>query len=289
MHGIVISKPGTRVRLDDIDPDPPRRVDKAEAQTRFEILDRELFDLQDLMWGARTHSLLVVLQGRDAAGKDGAIKQVMAGLNPRGVSVTSFGVPTEEELQHDFLWRVHRHAPRAGEVGIFNRSHYEDVLVVRVKGLVPRAVWKARYRHIVDFEALLAEHGCIVLKFFLHISRKEQERRLLARERDPKASWKLNVEDWRERERWDETTEAYEDAISRCATPQAPWVVVRADSKWYRNLVVAEQVVAALRPYRKRWIKTLEKKSAAARAAIDAFRAAQKRAKAAPGKAGKGD
>lgn len=278
MHGTVFNEPGSRVLLDDIDTDPPRRLAKEDARRRFETLDAELFALQDLMWGARTHSLLVVLQGRDAAGKDGAIKHVMSGLNPRGVSVASFGVPTEEERQHDFLWRVHRHAPRAGEVAIFNRSHYEDVLVARVKQLVPRAVWKARYKHIADFEALLAEHGCIVLKFFLHVSRKEQEKRLLEREHDSSASWKLNVEDWKERDLWSEMTEAYEDAISRCALPQAPWIVVPADSKWYRNLVVAEHVTSALRPYRKRWLQTLEKKGIAGRAALAAFRAERKRA-----------
>jgi PPK2 family polyphosphate:nucleotide phosphotransferase len=260
MDGIVLTKPGRVVRLDDVETVPPRKLTRVAAKERFSALDQELFDLQDLMWGARTHSLLVVLQGRDAAGKDGAIKHVMGGLNPRGVSVTSFGVPTVEELQHDFLWRVHRRAPRAGEVAIFNRSHYEDVLVVRVRNLVPKALWTARYQHINDFEGVLAESGVIVLKFFLHISKDEQEKRLLAREEDPAKAWKLSVEDWKQRKEWDEFTDAYEDAISRCASPQAPWVLVPSDAKWYRDLVVAEHVTAALRPYRKRWLRTLEKR-----------------------------
>ena len=160
------------------------------------------------MWGAKVNSVLVVLQGRDTAGKDGTIKHVVGCLNPRGVNVASFGVPTAEERQHDFLWRVHRHAPRLGEFSIFNRSHYEDVLVVRVHGLAPKALWKARYEHIADFEQLLAEHGTIVLKYFLHIDPKEQKERLLERERDPNAAWKLNPNDWKEREYWDDYTAA---------------------------------------------------------------------------------
>ncbi|GAC1345113.1 MAG: hypothetical protein NVS2B9_18130 [Myxococcales bacterium] len=281
MHGTAFTEPGALVRLDALSTDPPRKISKDDAKERFAALDAELFELQDLMWGARTHSLLVVLQGRDAAGKDGAVKHVMGGLNPRGVHVTSFGVPSEEELQHDFLWRVHRKVPRAGEVAIFNRSHYEDVLVVRVKSLVPKALWKARYKRIADFEGLLAESGCIVLKFFLHISKKEQEKRLLERESTPASAWKLNIEDWRERDQWSEFTEAYEDAISRCASPQAPWVVVPSDSKWFRNLVIAEQVAAALRPYRKRWLQTLDKIATEKRAGIAAFRKERKREKAA--------
>jgi PPK2 family polyphosphate:nucleotide phosphotransferase len=260
MDGIVFTEPGALVRLDDVDTEPPKQVTKETATERFSALDQELFDLQDLMWGARTNSLLVVLQGRDAAGKDGSIKHVMSGLNPRGVSVASFGVPTQEELQHDFLWRVHKRTPPAGGVAIFNRSHFEDVLVVRVNKLLPKARWKARYDQINEFEELLAESGVIVLKFFLHISKDEQEKRLLARENDPTKAWKLSLDDWKQRERWDEYTEAYEDAISRCASPKAPWVIVPADAKWYRNLVVAEHVTAALRPYRKSWLRALEKR-----------------------------
>src|SRR5438067_9301647 len=164
-----------KLKLDDIPTDPPDAMNKGEARDRFDKLRSELFDLQDLMWGSRTHSVLMVLQGRDAAGKDGTVKHLSGALNPRGVMVTSFGVPTTEERQHDFLWRVHNRAPRAGEVGIFNRSHYEDVLVARVKKLVPPAIWKERYDLINGFEGALAAAGCIVLKFFLHITKEEQK------------------------------------------------------------------------------------------------------------------
>jgi PPK2 family polyphosphate:nucleotide phosphotransferase len=268
----VFDSPGEKVRLDKISTRPPPKMQKAEAQARFKELDKELFALQDLMWGAKTHSLLVVLQGRDAAGKDGTVKHVVGGLNPRGVHVASFRQPTEEELRHDFLWRVHLRTPQLGEVGIFNRSHYEDVLVVRVHHLVKKSLWKPRYGHINGFEAMLAEQGCILLKFFLHISPEEQEQRLLAREKDPLDAWKLSLQDWKDREKWDEFTEVYEDAISRCAAPYAPWMVVPSDAKWFRNLAVAETLVAALRPYRKEWRERLEEMGKVARAELEAFR-----------------
>jgi PPK2 family polyphosphate:nucleotide phosphotransferase len=274
-HVTVFDSPGAKVRLDRISTRPPGKMQKAEAQARFGELNEELFALQDLMWGAKTHSLLVVLQGRDAAGKDGTIKHVVGGLNPRGVHVVSFSVPTEEERRHDFLWRVHLRTPRLGEVGIFNRSHYEDVLVVRVHHLVKKSLWKPRYGHINDFESVLAEHGCIVLKFFLHISPEEQEQRLLAREKDPLDSWKLSVQDWKDRVLWDDFTQAYEDAISRCAAPHAPWMVVPSDAKWFRNLAVAEALVTALRPYGQEWRGTLEEHGKVARAELEAFRKEQ--------------
>jgi PPK2 family polyphosphate:nucleotide phosphotransferase len=273
---IVFDSPGEKVRLDRISTRPPSKVQKAEAQARFDELNEELFALQDMMWGAKTHSLLVVLQGRDAAGKDGTVKHMSDGFNPRGVSVVSFGVPTTEERRHDFLWRVHLRTPRLGEVGIFNRSHYEDVLVVRVNHLVKKSVWKARYGHINDFESVLSEQGCILLKFFLHISPEEQEQRLLAREKDPIDAWKLNVQDWKDRELWDEFTEAYEDAISRCAAPHAPWIVIPADAKWFRNLIVVETVTKTLRPYRKQWMQTLEEEGKVRRAELAAWRKQRK-------------
>jgi PPK2 family polyphosphate:nucleotide phosphotransferase len=217
----------------------------------------------------------MVLQGRDAAGKDGAVKHVVGALNPRGVRVTSFGVPTPLELQHDFLWRIHKCAPATGEVAIFNRSHYEDVLVVRVKKLVPRPTWKERYDLINAFERTLAQGNCIILKYFLHITEEEQEKRLLAREKDPNGAWKLNVEDWKERDLWDEFTAAYEDAIGRCAARQAPWIVVPANAKWYRDLVIAESLAAALRPYRKRWRKTLDEEGRLGRRDLKEWRAAR--------------
>ena len=268
-----------KVDLDAISVDPPGDLSKKEARDRFEELNGELFELQDLMWGARTHSALVILQGRDAAGKDGAVKHVVGALNPRGIAVTSFGVPTEEERRHDFLWRVHRHAPAAGEMAIFNRSHYEDVLVVRVKGLAPPAVWKERYELINAFERTLVSASCILLKFFLHISKDEQKERLLAREKDVVDAWKLSIEDWRDRERWDGYTAAYEDAIGRCASEGAPWIVVPADAKWFRDLVIAESLLAALRPHRKQWRRTLDAEGKLLRHDLRAFRAGRKAAR----------
>jgi PPK2 family polyphosphate:nucleotide phosphotransferase len=268
---------GDKVRLDRISAEPPRGMTKEKAQERLKALGEELFRLQDGMWGAKVNAVMVVLQGRDSAGKDGAIKHVAGFLNPRGVNVVSFGVPTTEEAQHDFLWRVHRHAPRLGEFAIFNRSHYEDVLVVRVHGLAPETVWRERYGHIADFEELLAEHGTIVLKYFLHITKKEQKERLLEREQAPETAWKLNFNDWRDRERWDEFTEAYEEAISKTAAAHAPWIVVPANAKWYRNLVVAQSVVEVLRGYRKRWKKALDAIGRQGRADLAAYRAQRRK------------
>jgi PPK2 family polyphosphate:nucleotide phosphotransferase len=270
-------KPGRTVRLDDISAEPPRGLTKQDAKERFASLGEELFDLQDAMFGARLNSALVVLQGRDAAGKDGSIKHVVGHLNPRGVSVTSFGPPTTEEREHDFLWRVHKAAPRLGEFSIFNRSHYEDVLVVRVHRLAPKSLWKERYAHIADFEELLAEHGTIVLKFFLHITNKEQKARLLEREAEPETAWKLNPKDWIERDHWDEYTRAYEEVIERTSAPHAPWIVVPANAKWYRNLVIAEAIVEALRPHRKHWQRKLQAMGKDGKAALAAYRAKQKR------------
>lgn len=269
---VVFDKPGKKVCLDRISADPPKSMAREAAEARFEGLAKELFALQDAMFGAKLNSVMVVLQGRDGAGKDGTIKHVVGCLNPRGVSVSSFGVPTAEERDHDFLWRIHRHAPRLGEFSIFNRSHYEDVLVVRVHDLVPKKLWKSRFDHIVDFEKLLAEHGTVVLKYFLHITKKEQKERLLEREQDPEAAWKLNPNDWKERARWNEYTEAYEDAISKTAAQSAPWLIVPANAKWYRNLVVAESIVAALREYRDVWAKKLEAMGRAGRAELAEYR-----------------
>ena len=273
MPNTLINTPGSKVRLNDISAEPPKGMTKARAEKRFAALGRELFELQDAMWGARVNSVLVVLQGRDSAGKDGTIKHVAGCLNPRGVSVASFGVPTTEEREHDFLWRIHKHTPRRGEFALFNRSHYEDVLVVRVHDLAPKKLWQQRYDHIHDFEELLAEHGTIVLKYFLHITRDEQEERLLEREKEPKTAWKLNPNDWKERDHWDEYTTAYEDAISKTAAPHAPWIIVPANSKWYRNLVVAETIVEALRDHRRNWDKKLEDMGKAGRAGLAAYRA----------------
>ncbi|HQZ44767.1 MAG TPA: polyphosphate kinase 2 family protein [Usitatibacteraceae bacterium] len=284
----VFDKPGGKVRLDAISAEPPKGMTRAKAEKRFTSLGRELFDLQDAMYGAKMASVLVVLQGRDSAGKDGSIKHVVGCLNPRGVIVSSFGVPTPEERAHDFLWRVHRHAPRLGEFSIFNRSHYEDVLVVRVHGLAPKSLWKERFGHIRDFEELLAEHGTIVLKYFLHITKEEQEARLLEREESPETAWKLNPNDWKERDHWDDYTRAYEEAISKTAAKHAPWTVVPANAKWYRNLVIAESIVEALKGRRRGWEKSLEEMGRTGRAELEAYRAGNAAAgKKAGKKAGK--
>ena len=183
----------------------------------------------------------------------------------------------ERRLEHDFLWRVHRQAPRKGEFAIFNRSHYEDVLVARVRELVPKSLWKERYGHIRDFEELLAEHGTIVLKFFLHISRGEQKKRLLKREEEARKAWKLSAGDWEDRERWNDYTAAYEEAISRTSTKVAPWHIVPADAKWYRNLVVARAITQALRPHRKAWQRHLDEEGERKKVELEAWRKAHRK------------
>jgi PPK2 family polyphosphate:nucleotide phosphotransferase len=239
--------PGTQVALAEHDPgysgDYQRKSEtKAELQRNVERLRA----LQEVLWAEGKHALLIVLQAMDAGGKDGTIKHVMRGVNPQGCQVTSFKVPTEEELDHDYLWRIHKAAPRRGYIGIFNRSHYEDVLVVRVHGLVPEEVWQQRYEQINQFEKLLADTGTTILKFFLYISKEEQKERFEARLRDPRKNWKFSMGDVEERGRWDEYMQAYEDALSRCSTPWAPWHIIPANRKWYRNLAVSQVIVDAL-------------------------------------------
>lgn len=272
MYATVVEKRGQAIDLDRISTAPPNGFSRKEADGQFRALGSELFELQDLMFGARTHAVLIVLQGRDTAGKDGTIKHVVGSLNPRGVRIASFGIPSEHEREHDFLWRIHQQTPRLGEFSIFNRSHYEDVLVVRVHDLVPRLQWKQRYQLINGFERQLVHSGTIVLKFFLHISTEEQERRLYERERDDRKAWKLNLGDWRERTYWSEYTKAYQDAISRCARRDAPWFIVPADKKWFRNLVVADAICRCLRPWREVWQQKLEQLGALRRAEIEAYR-----------------
>ena len=189
--------------------------------------------------------------------------------------VSSFKVPTEKELSHDFLWRVHQQAPAKSEIAIFNRSHYEDVLVVRVHDLVPKAVWKARYDQINQFESLLAAASTIIVKFYLHIDRAEQEKRLLEREAEPEKSWKLSVGDWKERDFWDDYTAAYEDALSRCTTPDAPWHIVPANRKWFRNLAVTQAIVDALRPFERQWVESLTQMGVERKAELAEFRKSQ--------------
>ncbi len=270
--------PGLRVRLHDVDPDASGGLTKEEGRARFAELNAELDVMQEELYAAGTHALLLILQGMDTAGKDGAIRNVMLNLNPQGCRVESFKVPTEEELAHDFLWRVHKVVPRKGMVGVFNRSHYEDVLVVRVHSLVPEPVWRARYDQINAFERLLADTGTIIVKCFLHISKEEQEQRLLAREKDVAKAWKLSAGDWRERERWSDYMAAYEEALTRCSTDYAPWYIIPANRKWYRDLAISEALVETLRPYRDDWRRALDAMSRARRAELDAFRAEQRKA-----------
>jgi len=269
--------PGSKVDLAAIDPRSNGNLERAVAEAEFDALTTEIDDLQELLYGAGTHSLLVIMQGMDTSGKDGTVRKVFSKVSPLGSYVYSFKVPTEEELAHDFLWRVHRAIPRRGLIGIFNRSHYEDVLVVRVHGLVPEPVWRARYRMINDFEHLLASSNTIILKFFLHISKEEQEERLLAREQDVEKAWKLSAGDWREREHWDDYMAAYTEALERCSTAEAPWHIVPADRKWFRNYAVARTVVETLRPYAKDWLAYLGKVGAQRLEELRSYRAEQGR------------
>jgi PPK2 family polyphosphate:nucleotide phosphotransferase len=239
--------PGSRVELARWDPDDTGDVaGKAKGERELERLTARLADLQELLWAEQKHRVLVVLQGMDTSGKDGVIRHVATGVNPQGVRVAGFKRPTDEELAHDFLWRVHARVPGRGEIAIFNRSHYEDVLVVRVHELVPKAVWQDRYRQIVEFERLLVETGTTILKFYLHIDADEQKKRLQARLDDPTKQWKFNPGDLDERKLWDDYRRAYEDALAKTSTAQAPWYVVPANHKWYRNLVVARLLVETL-------------------------------------------
>lgn len=240
--------PGTRVTLNDagarISDDDAHP--KSGLKQRVASLTQRLDALQEALHAEASRALLVVLQGRDGAGKDGAIRGVFGPLDPQGVAVTAFKVPSPEELAHDYLWRVHRAVPPRGTIGIFNRSHYEDVLVVRVDRLVPEAVWQARYEQINQFERILTENGVTVLKFLLHISRAEQRERLQARLADPAKYWKFDDGDLRKRTQWDDYTAAYEDVVARTGTAWAPWYVVPADRKPMRDVMVAQVVVDTL-------------------------------------------
>ena len=239
--------PGRKVRLDRVDPGDTggfRDRDDAEALLKKDLA--RLAVLQERLYAENARALLVVFQAMDTGGKDGAIRHVFTGVNPAGCQVTRFQVPSAEEADHDFLWRIHRAVPPLGNIGIFNRSHYEDVLVVRVHNLVPPSVWRARFDQINRFERHLSETGTRILKFYLHISKSEQKRRLQDRLDDPDKRWKFSKTDLQERKRWADYQKAYEDALTKCSTPWAPWHIVPADHKWYRNLAVARTLVAAL-------------------------------------------
>jgi PPK2 family polyphosphate:nucleotide phosphotransferase len=244
-------KPGTSVDLGDHDPDDTHGHDKAgAAKIAAKHLD-QLTDLQERIWAQRSEAVLIVLQGIDTSGKDGTIRHVMDAFNPQGCRVAGFGVPTPIELAHDHLWRIHAQTPELGDVTIFNRSHYESVLVVRVHELVPKERWEQYYGEINDFERLLTDAGTTVIKFFLHIDKDEQRARLQARYDDPTKQWKFQLGDLEERKRWDDYMAAYADALTRCSTENAPWYVIPSNHKWFRNLAVGAILVdrlAALKP-----------------------------------------
>lgn len=237
---------GARPALDDADARVADAPDRGDVARETATLLERLAALQDAFHADRRHALLLVLQGRDASGKDGVIKTVYGAFNPVGVRVASFGPPTSLELRHDFLWRVHQVVPPRGMVGVFNRSHYEDVLAVRVRQLAPESLWRLRYAHINDFERMLAEHGVVIRKCMLHVSRDEQRERLQERLKDPRKNWKFRLEDLDDRALWDEYTAAYREALATCSTPWAPWYVVPADDNRIRNYLIAKLLVETL-------------------------------------------
>ncbi len=240
-------KPGEKLRLSKVDPSfTGEHESDAMAKEATEHCRAKLARQQSLLYAEHKHSILVVLQAMDAGGKDGTIKHVFSGVNPQGVRVASFKQPNSTELAHDFLWRVHPHAPGRGEIAIFNRSQYEDVLVTRVHKLINKAAWTRRYREIRDFEALLTQSGTTILKFFLHISKEEQLARFAERLEDPGRNWKISEADYTEREFWDDYVEAFEDAIRATSTREAPWYVIPSNAKWFRNLAVSQIIADAM-------------------------------------------
>lgn len=263
---------GSKVNLRDYDPDYTADLKHHDGDSVLEKLSQELSDLQEYLAAAQRQSMLIILQGMDTSGKDGTIRHVLSHVNPQGCVVHSFKEPTPEEMAHDFLWRVHKVVPGKGVMGIFNRSHYEDVLVVRVHKLVPEKVWSRRYQEINHFEKLLAANGTIILKFFLHISDDEQKERLLAREQDRDKAWKLSASDWKERAYWNNYQEAYEDVLSKCSTDEAPWYIVPANHKWYRNVAIAHTLVHTMRKYKDEWQASLEERGRQELAQLQAVR-----------------
>ncbi len=253
-----LDKPQT-LSLGDYDPDNTGKAKKSNADSDLLSLGEIMAQQQELLYAAQTHSVLIVLQGLDTSGKDGTISHVMSHVNPQGCAVASFKVPTPEEAAHDFLWRIHKQTPGKGSITIFNRSHYEDVLVTRVHKLVGSDEITRRYTLINHFEELLSDENTIILKFFLHITKDEQKARLLAREDDPSKAWKLSAADWHEREFWDDYTSAYEAALGATAAGTAPWYIVPANKKWFRNLAIADTLTKTLHSYESGWQDALQK------------------------------
>jgi PPK2 family polyphosphate:nucleotide phosphotransferase len=270
-QSFIIDHPQT-IDLDKYDSDDTGGLSKTEVTKILPTLEKRLGELQELLYAAAQHSVLIILQGMDTSGKDGTVSHVMSHINPAGCHVWSFKVPSTEELAHDFLWRIHNKAPIKGMMAIFNRSHYESVLVERVHSLVPAEIWRARYEQINDFERLLAHNDTIILKFFLHISKDEQKLRLIDREKEASKSWKLSVGDWQERKHWKDYMEAYTDALGKCGTKEAPWYIIPANKKWYRNYLIAHTIVERLAPLIKHWHNDLEQRGQQALAELHAMR-----------------
>lgn len=248
-------KPGTKVVLKNISTDDCSGQEKNGHDKALEQNIEKMYKLQHLMYAEDKHAVLIVFQGMDTSGKDSTIRHVMRGMNPTGCTATSFKAPTPEEMDHDFLWRVHKAVPRIGEFGIFNRSHYEDVIMPKVHKTLPAGVLESRRRQINEFEKMLSENGTLILKFFLHISKKEQKKRLLERMNDPGKNWKMDPSDLKERALWDRYQSTYEEVLERCSTEYAPWHVIPADKKWARNLAVSEIIVDSLEALSMRYPK----------------------------------
>lgn len=241
-------EPGSKINLSKWDPNDTSgfKGNKQDAQPEIAKMVRKLEVLQEVLFAEHKHKVLIVIQAMDTGGKDGAIRGVFSGINPAGVRVVSFKAPSVEELEHDYLWRIHKAVPGKGEMVVFNRSHYEDVLVVRVHGMVPPEVWKQRFEQINAFEQQLAENGTTILKFYLHIDKDEQKERLQARLDDPSKHWKFRLGDLEERKRWPDYMKAYEDVLSKTSTSYAPWYIVPANHKWYRDLVISSVLAQTL-------------------------------------------
>lgn len=246
MSQIIRPDPHTPIDLSTFDPRYKGAWDKATAKAETDRLHDRLEDLQEMLYAQSKHALLIVLQAMDAGGKDSTIKKVFTGVNPQGFRIANFKVPSKEELAHDFLWRIHPHVPPKGYIGIFNRSHYEDVLIARVNQLVPVDVWQARYQHINNFEKMLADSGTTILKFYLHIDKAEQKERFQDRLDRPDKRWKFSIGDLPVREKWDAYMQAYQDVLTKCNTAYAPWHIIPANRKWYRNYIVTKTIVDAL-------------------------------------------
>ena len=243
----------SKIRLKDFDPSFCNGMEKEETREKTKKLCQQIRDFEELLYANSKHALLLLFQGMDASGKDGAIKRVLRSVNPAHVQTAAFEKPSADEIAHDFLWRAHKAVPRRGHIGVFNRSHYEDVLVVRVLGLQPPAVWEKRYEQINDFEKILTLNGIVLVKFFLHISKDEQAERFRARLSDPTKHWKFSKEDLKTRQRWPAFQKAYEDVLNKCSTEHAPWHVIPANRKWYRDYVVAGTVVNTLEKLQMKW------------------------------------